>query len=190
MIITFATTFFKSFFFEAALSVNLTTMLIVTTISIGKMQTLPTTAYIRMIDVWLVFCQLVPFAEVILLTAQEVKIPQLKLRLVRFLWEWRRRRLNQELLFCKQQKMSYSLKKWCCRCWWSKFWILIRQKATAAQNFRCLELFWQNHPLIFQYIREKDSANECGLVLVGVFWHSFSILTGLKSINKFLSKCF
>ena len=58
MIITFATTSFKPFFFEAALSVNLTTMLMMTTISIGKMQTLPTTAYIRMIDVWLVFCQL------------------------------------------------------------------------------------------------------------------------------------
>ena len=71
MIITFATTFFKPFFFEAALSVNLTTMLMMTTISIGKMQTLPTTAYIRMIDIWLVFCQLVPFVEVILLTAQE-----------------------------------------------------------------------------------------------------------------------
>ena len=51
MIITFATTSFKPFFFEAALSVNLTTMLMMTTISIGKMQTLPTTAYIRMIDV-------------------------------------------------------------------------------------------------------------------------------------------
>ena len=71
MTITFATTFFKPFFFEAALSVNLTTMLMMTTISIGKMQTLPTTSYIRMIDVWLVFCQLVPFVEVILLTAQE-----------------------------------------------------------------------------------------------------------------------
>ena len=71
MIITFATTFFKPIWFEAALSVNLTTMLMMTTISIGKMQTLPTTAYVRMIDVWLVFCQLVPFAEVILLTALE-----------------------------------------------------------------------------------------------------------------------
>ena len=71
MIITFATTFFKPIWFEAALSVNLTTMLMMTTISIGKMQMLPTTAYIRMIDVWLVFCQLVPFAEVILLAALE-----------------------------------------------------------------------------------------------------------------------
>ena len=35
--ITFATTFFKPFFFEAALSVNLTTMLVMTTIFISKM---------------------------------------------------------------------------------------------------------------------------------------------------------
>ena len=41
MMITFATTFFKSFFFEAALSVNLTTMLVMTTIFISKMEGLP-----------------------------------------------------------------------------------------------------------------------------------------------------
>ena len=69
--ITFSTTFFKPFFFEAALSVNLTTMLVMTTIFIGEMQMLPTTAYIKMIDIWLIFCQLVPFSEDILLTAIE-----------------------------------------------------------------------------------------------------------------------
>ena len=69
--ITFATTFFKPFFFEAALSVNLTTMLVMTTIFIGEMQMLPRTAYIKMIDIWLVFCQLVPFSEVLLLTGME-----------------------------------------------------------------------------------------------------------------------
>ena len=37
MMITYATTFFKPFFFEAALSVNLTTMLVMTTIFISKM---------------------------------------------------------------------------------------------------------------------------------------------------------
>merc|ERR1712240_858850 len=36
--ITFATPFFKPFFFEAALSVNLTTMLVMTTIFISKME--------------------------------------------------------------------------------------------------------------------------------------------------------
>ena len=35
--ITFATTFFKPFFFEAALSVNLATMLVMTTVFISKM---------------------------------------------------------------------------------------------------------------------------------------------------------
>ena len=71
MLITFATTFFKPFFFEAALSVNLTTMLVMTTIFISKMESLPPTSDIRMIDIWLVFCQLVPFVEVVLLTAME-----------------------------------------------------------------------------------------------------------------------
>ena len=69
--ITFATTFFKPFFFEAALSVNLTTMLVMTTIFISKMESLPPTSDIKMIDFWLVICQMVPFAEVVLLTAME-----------------------------------------------------------------------------------------------------------------------
>ena len=68
---TFATSFFKPFFFEAALSVNLTTMLVMTTIFISKMEGLPPTSNIRMIDIWLVLCQMVPFAEVVLLTAME-----------------------------------------------------------------------------------------------------------------------
>ena len=65
LMITFATTFFKPFFFEAALSVNLTTMLVMTTIFISVMEKLPLTSYPKMIDFWLIFCQLVPFAEVI-----------------------------------------------------------------------------------------------------------------------------
>ena len=69
--ITFATTFFKPFFFEAALSVNLTTMLVMTTIFISKMEGLPPTSDIKMIDIWLILCQLVPFAQVVLLTAME-----------------------------------------------------------------------------------------------------------------------
>ena len=69
--ITFATTLFKPFFFEAALSANLTTMLVMTTIFISKMESLPPTSDIKMIDIWLVLCQMVPFAEVVLLTAME-----------------------------------------------------------------------------------------------------------------------
>ena len=71
MAITYATTFFKPFFFEAALSVNLTTMLVMTTIFISKMEGLPPTSATKMIDYWLILCQLVPFAQVVLLTAIE-----------------------------------------------------------------------------------------------------------------------
>ena len=71
MAITYATTFFKPIFFEASLTVNLTTMLVMTTIFISKMEGLPPTSDIKMIDIWLVLCQMVPFAEVVLLTAME-----------------------------------------------------------------------------------------------------------------------
>ena len=64
MMITFATTFFKPFFFEAALTVNLTNMLVMTTIFTSVMEKLPLTSYLKMIDFWLIFCQLVPFTEV------------------------------------------------------------------------------------------------------------------------------
>ena len=71
MLITYATTFFKPYFFEAALSVNLTTMLVMTTIFMTVMQMLPSTAYIKMIDIFLIFGQLYPFCEVVLLTFME-----------------------------------------------------------------------------------------------------------------------
>ena len=71
ILITYATTFFKPFFFESALGVNLTTMLVMTTIFIAVMDKLPSTAYLKLIDYWLIFGQAIPFAEVILLTMME-----------------------------------------------------------------------------------------------------------------------
>ena len=50
---------------------NLTNMLVLTTIFISVMQTLPKTAYVKHIDIWLIFCQLIPFIEVLLITAAE-----------------------------------------------------------------------------------------------------------------------
>ena len=55
---------FKPAFFEAALGVNLTTMLVLTTININVRQILPTTSYLKLFDIWLLICQLVPFIEV------------------------------------------------------------------------------------------------------------------------------
>ena len=72
--ITFATIFFKPFFFGAAFSVNLTTMLVMTTIFMSKMESLPCegpTSDIKMNDIWLILCQIYPFVKVVLLTAME-----------------------------------------------------------------------------------------------------------------------
>ena len=68
---TYVTTFFKPEFFEAALGANLTTMLMMTTIFMTTLSDLTDTAYAKWIDYWLIFCQLVPFLEVILLTLKE-----------------------------------------------------------------------------------------------------------------------
>ena len=68
---TFVTTFFKPQFFEAALGANLTTMLMMTTIFMTSLSELTDTAYAKWIDVWLIFSQLVPFTEVIILTLKE-----------------------------------------------------------------------------------------------------------------------
>ena len=63
--------YFFQIYFEASLSVNLTTMLVMTTIFISKMEGLPPTSETKMIDMWLILCQLVPFIEVIIVTVIE-----------------------------------------------------------------------------------------------------------------------
>ena len=60
--------YFKDFFFEAAVTVNLTVMLVLTTMFINVSNQLPNTSYIKMIDVWLIFNLIVPFVEVLLHT--------------------------------------------------------------------------------------------------------------------------
>ena len=54
------------------MSVNLTSQLVLTTIFISVSGSLPKTAYLKMIDVWLIFAQLIPFVEVIILTFLEL----------------------------------------------------------------------------------------------------------------------
>ena len=66
--IVYATNFFKDFFFEAVVTVNLTSLLVLTTLFISVSNNLPTTSYVKMVDVWLIFAQLVPFVEVLLHT--------------------------------------------------------------------------------------------------------------------------
>ena len=60
--------YFKEFFFEAIISVNVTVMLVLTTMLISVSNNLPKTAYIKMIDVWLISNLIKPFLDIILQT--------------------------------------------------------------------------------------------------------------------------
>ena len=71
-VIGHATNFFKAFFFEAVVSVNLTVMLVLTTMFINVSNQLPNTSYIKMIDVWLIFNLVLPFSEVLLHTLKVI----------------------------------------------------------------------------------------------------------------------
>ena len=68
----YATNFFKPFFFESVISVNLTALLVLTTLFISVSGALPPTAYVKMVDIWLIFAQLIPFCEVILHTYMDM----------------------------------------------------------------------------------------------------------------------
>ena len=52
-------------------SVNLTIMLVMTTIFTSKIEALPPTSDTKMIDAWLIFSLLIPFAAVVIQTAIE-----------------------------------------------------------------------------------------------------------------------
>ena len=71
LLITFVTIFFDNDLFGDVIAVNLTIMLVMTTIFTSKIEELPPTSDMKMIDVWLIFCLVVPFLEVILRTAIE-----------------------------------------------------------------------------------------------------------------------
>ena len=66
--VAFSTHYFKAFFFEAVVTVNLTSLLVLTTLFISVSNSLPKTSYIKMIDIWLLFVLNIPFVEVILHT--------------------------------------------------------------------------------------------------------------------------
>ena len=63
--ISYATSFFRlPNFFNTAITVNLTVMLTTTTLLISVVNRLAQTSYIKWIEYWLIFAQMVPFAQV------------------------------------------------------------------------------------------------------------------------------
>jgi len=71
LLITFTTTFFDKDLFGDVIAVNLTIMLVMTTIFTSKIEELPPTSDMKMIDIWLIFCLVVPFLEVVIRTGIE-----------------------------------------------------------------------------------------------------------------------
>ena len=65
ILISNATSFFKlPNFFNTAITVNLTVMLTVTTLLISVVKKLAQTSYVKWLESWLIFAQLVPFTQV------------------------------------------------------------------------------------------------------------------------------
>jgi hypothetical protein len=61
VIMSQATNYFKPFFFESVITVNLTIILVLATMFLAISQSLPTTSYVKMLDLWFIMVILVPF---------------------------------------------------------------------------------------------------------------------------------
>ena len=82
-IIGHSTNYFKAFYGNF-MKVNLTVMLVLTTFFVNVSNKLPTTSYIKMIDIWLIFNLVIPFVEVIVHTYKVIHTPQFIVMLVEF----------------------------------------------------------------------------------------------------------
>ena len=70
--LSYSTSFFRlPTFFNTAITVNLSVMLTLTTLLISVVKKLAQTSYIKWIEYWLIFAQLIPFIQVILITGLE-----------------------------------------------------------------------------------------------------------------------
>ena len=70
ILLSYITVFFKLLkFFNTAITVNLSVMLTMTTLLISVLTKLPPTPYIKWIEHWLIFAQLVPLVQVVLITS-------------------------------------------------------------------------------------------------------------------------
>ena len=67
-LISFATNYFPEVSFEANVTVNLSTLLILITMFVNISGSLPKTTYIKYVDIWFIFSIMFPFVEVILHT--------------------------------------------------------------------------------------------------------------------------
>ena len=70
ILLSYITAFFKlPKFFNTAITVNLSVMLTTTYLLISVLKKLPPTPYIKWIEYWLIFAQMVPFIKAVLITS-------------------------------------------------------------------------------------------------------------------------
>jgi len=72
VIMSQATNYFKPFFFETVIQVNLTIILVIATMFLAITQSLPTTSYVKMLDLWFILVLLVPFIYVLIHTYMDL----------------------------------------------------------------------------------------------------------------------
>ena len=57
--------FFQPSYFDTVVAVNITLLLVLTALFISILDSMPRTSYVKMIDIWLIFCLLIPLAEIL-----------------------------------------------------------------------------------------------------------------------------
>merc|ERR1712113_681382 len=75
-LIGFSTNFYKDAYFESVIAINLTSMLVLVALFVQVNEGLPATAYIKMIDVWLIFNLIVPFILIVIHTYMDTLRPE------------------------------------------------------------------------------------------------------------------
>ena len=110
VLVSFSTDYYTHILFKAQVSVNLTSMLVLTTLFISVSGTLPKTSYIKMIDIWLIVGLSIPFIECILHTvvyALHLKAPNNQ---ERSRCAWMKKEPNEVKMEKIASKIDYSTK--------------------------------------------------------------------------------
>lgn len=74
-LIGFSTNFYKDAYFESVIAINLTSMLVLVALFVQVNSDLPVTAYIKMVDVWLIFNLIIPFVLIVIHTYMDTLRP-------------------------------------------------------------------------------------------------------------------
>ena len=135
----FTTNFSQDFFFEAIVTVNLTSLLVLTTLFISVSSSLPQTAYVKMVDLWLIFAQ-VEYIQ----TKEPNKLHHLcRICSITSLWirknSKRTRTKHHKWQIAREEKIWFFLLRWfpglrCCCTLWSTGWGPRRQRGSRGRS--------------------------------------------------------